>query len=217
MRKWIMALTVFVLCSVVSARAMSQPDSGSGLGYFYGGKNLQQINGGFSPYLGPGQGMGGELSFEFNTISKQSERAKNWQNYYGVSLDIRGVQGSVQELDRYGEREVDYYYAMVSIQSRLFYTDTGPVRPFVLASMGIGWGSVGLDDVEGEDDLIDNRYSVYRPGVQAGLQFMLNKEYGIVLGGSAAYEYSVIAGDSFDTYPATAFIGICKWMGPIGL
>lgn len=208
------AMAAAIILLFIPLTPKSQPwEEDSDFDIFYGERSFQEISLGVSPWLSPASGLGGQASFVYNTLSKNSVDALHWMNYYGVSVDLGNWSLDEYDFNKYGTRDASLYAGSIFIESRLFYEDQKKARPYIGIQGGLGIGGISLSDSDDDDDddLSDSRLDFYQLGIEAGVHFMLNDRYGIVISDTTSYGYGVIQGDNLQVIQTCISVGISRW------
>ena len=212
MRRWQAAAAGAVW--MLAAAALAQWDEpGTDLESFYGKRSFQLITVGAAPYLLPKGGTLEEVSFAFNTLSRRSQ-PKHWRNYYGAALDFAAAQDISYDFKQYGQADLDLWYCALLIQSKLFYSDQGHVRPFLGLEGGGGFGGFTLS---GLDPDVDSpkvpSLNLIRLGVEAGVHIALGERLALVISDTTSAYLGIIGSDQFYVFPNTVYVGLAFWKG----
>jgi hypothetical protein len=214
MKRWRMAAVVAsAVWSLGLAAAAQEEEFSTDLDSFYGKRSFQQIAVGGAPYVLPGGGVLEEVMFGFNTLSRRPQPGRHWKNYYGVSLDFGAGQNVALDFSHYGRADLSLYYGGFSIESKLFYSDLGRVRPYLGLSGGFGFGGASLAGVPEERAPQSSRLNLYRFGAEAGIHMMLGGRLALVIADLTSAEFGTIQQDQFLIYPSVIFVGLTSWRG----
>lgn len=211
--KWSRAVSALVILIPLAGISQVWQESEPGFDMFYGEKSFQEIDLGVAPISSP-PGLGGEIDFKYNTMSRKSMDAAHWRNYYGAGIDIVAAAFQDYSFSEYGVRDVSASWAGVVIESKLFYSDEAAVRPYVGGLVSIGFGGVSLSEPEDDDeyDRLDAaRMELYQLGAEAGVHIMLNDEYALVISDTTSYSIIIIPGDLMQAVQTTVTIGVSRW------
>ncbi len=212
MKQAIMRLWVAVLI-LLPMTVLSQEDQG--FDAFYGAKDFKGFSVGYN-YLATTPGYVGSAEFYYLTRSKKSDQAKFWQNYYGVSLEGAYAQGDDFEFDQ-GRADFDAWWGFLWITDRIYYQDTGNVRPYFDFGVGMGTGQFAAKGTEaGNEFEVDWRsLDLVQLRLGAGMEMMLANNYALDLGvsavGLAGYSARLLDVADLEYAGVPARIGISKW------
>lgn len=213
MKRWPAAAVgaVWLLAAAVGAQRWEEP--GPDLESFYGARSFQQITVGAAPYLLPGGGMLGEVTFAFNTLSRRAQ-PQHWLNYYGAALAFAGAQDVAFDFPHYGDAKLDAWYGCLLIQGKWFYSDRGRVRPYFGLEGGAGGGGFSFS---GLDDEVDApaipRLTLIRLGVEAGVHIALGERVALVIADTPSAYFGIMEHSQFFVFPNTIYVGISIWKG----
>jgi hypothetical protein len=214
MKRWRMAAVA--AASAVWARgpaAAQEEGAGTDLDSFYGKRIFQEIAVGAAPYLLPGGGMLESVLFGFNTLSRRTQPARHWKNYYGVSLDLGAGQNVPFDFSHYGQADLNLWYGALAIESKLFYSDEGRVRPYLGLNGGFGFGGVTLAGIPERQTPESPSLNLYRFGAEAGVQIMLGERLALVIADITSADFGTLAQDQFLIFPSVIYVGLTSWRG----
>jgi|GEM_PF-1801429 opacity protein-like surface antigen len=216
MKNIIVIVGMLVLMILWSVCVRAQEDDG--FEAFYGKKDFAGVSAGYN-YLLTTPGYVGSAEFFYLTQSKKSAQAKNWQNYYGVSLEFAYAQGTDFEFDD-GKGDFDAWWMHLWISDRIYQQDYKKVRPYIDFGAGVGWGQFkGEGNKEDDEDAIfeiDWRsMDMVQARVGVGAEFMLDDKWALDLGvsgvGMAGLGKGLQDQADLEFAGAQAHIGISKW------
>jgi hypothetical protein len=211
------AVVIFYLCILVPLAANSQVwEEDSDLDIFYGKKSFQEIQLGLSPWSDPAGGCG-EIDFGYNTLSKKSDDSVRWRNYYGAAIELALADFEEYEFHEYGERDISCWWGSVVIESKFFFRDDHPFRPYAGAEFTFGIGGLALSDLDEEDeedeedDLPADVLQFFQMAIEAGFHIMLSEHIALVIADTTSYGLGTVTDDSFQVIQTMVSIGISKW------
>ncbi len=183
---------------------------------FYGSKNIQTITLHAMPFMMEAQGAGGELFFGFNTLSKKSEFAESWKNYYGVGIGGGYILWTDSEIADYDhDRDASVLYGLLRFEGKLYYRDTGKVRPYLGGHLGLGYGSWGVERMDGDPEIPTGSLTTYQVGGVAGLNLDLGGNYWLNAGVGVDFRSFKFGMGFHNEYPPYLVIGVTRWTGPL--
>ena len=202
-----------VVWALGAVAAAQEDGAGTDLDSFYGKRSFQQIAVGAAPYVLPGGGVLEDVIFGFNTLSRRTQPARHWKNYYGVSLDFGAGQNVALDFSHYGRADLNLWYGALSIESKLFYSDQGRVRPYLGLTGGFGSGGAALAGIPEEQAPKSPSLNLYRFGAEAGMHIMLGGRLALVIADLTSAEFGTIQGDQFLICPSVIYVGLTSWRG----
>ncbi len=214
--RWSGQVAVLLFILVIPFAVKPQVWEEDDFDFFYGERSFQEVDIGLMPLSSPAAGIGGEVDFRFNTLSKRTEDAAHWKNYYGAAVDLGAATYDDYDFSNYGTRDMSCTWGAVVIESKLFYDDSSAVRPYGGIFFGFGAGGIGLSDTEDEVDeeyenLIGSTMELYQVGLEAGVHIMLNDTLALVIADTTSYSLGSVIGDSFQLVQTTVTVGIAGW------
>lgn len=185
------------------------------LSSLYGSDNIQYVSLRYSPWLMSMTGSTYEVAFGFNTSSKKTENAKNWKYFYGVALIGGGFSWPNADLGEYKTRDAVAGYGLIQIENKIFWTTSGPIRPYFGVNAALGSGSLWMQRAKDLPDPPLPSLSMFSAGMETGLMFPLKGQYALSLAAAANVEAAQFGAEVRFYYPAMLTIGVSKWIGPM--
>ncbi len=209
--KYVAAVLLFLFLAPLPAEAQRSNELGS----LYGSRNLEIIVARLMPAMVPEQGMGAEVLFGFNTLSKRTEFREHWKYFYGVGLAGGGFSWQDADLGRYEERSASAGYFLIEAEGKWFYEVEGKVRPYVGIYGGLGYGSLWMETSDDLPDPPTPGLEFLAGGAEAGLHIHLEGHNALVLSAGVDARIHRTGAEGVFNMPIMVNVGVCEWRGPL--
>ncbi len=198
---------LFMLFAPGSLRAQQ------GLESLYGSKNIQAAAARYMPIMLPDTGAGGEFVFSFNTLSSRSEYGDGPELFYGVALGGGGVSWQDSQIGDLDKRDAGAGYALLQFEGKMFLETEDALRPYLGCTMGVGFGSYWIQQVDKQPEVPAGSLTSYNAGVEAGVHIRAGYKYFLTVAAGGDFKFFPMGSKIMYSYPAFISVGISRWRG----